>query len=507
MKSDSLFWGGHWPRGTTLSKRAFCSVIICIALLSFFLHLQHLVSNYRTQVATNAEPIWMRGFDAESYWHMSESLRNGQPLMNVFRDRPVVPILFNCAYAIRNNPMDFLCFLQIFHGIMPCVLAALTVVLFKNRWCGLLAAGAYIVYIPAYEASQVLNSDFIHACLLAMALLALLLYLRTYRWRYISLTVGLWGVTVFSRPTFMLIGLLLLPALIMYWRLERMPFSKWVACVLPLLIIPVIMAVDNWRTFGVFTYSLNAMENVHTIFIPSIHTTNKMPYSNKGYSLIRLEEREMNAKLFPPYRALKMWSNERPASHEERRLFKNNIKQISRYDRDVIRKNPATAWRVIWRGAEWMLFSHKGLLPHSIKENVSWQIFNITQTLALTALVALAVWYRQLGPFYLLGSVMAVICLTSSPFYWTPLRFMMPIHFILLALLSGILSRPSLVALGIGTLLFRKALNLFIPNNQLLCLMITVAGAFVLLSLHMYYRQRQSDRYAHPIKGCRFPQF
>ena len=480
-----------------MTQKTYRLVLILISITSLAINTASL---YRKQHQSSMSPraFWDTGTDTKCYFYNSVALKEGRPLITVFKDRLLLPILITATGATHNNPYPYLYAVQGIHFLFPIVIASISMVLFKRYTIALLSAALYAFYTPAKLASQSVATDFTHAFVFASAMLYTLIYLRSDNSKHMVAASVLWMLTMISRPTFIFVSIFMLPIVFLYTTYNKLSFRRAVVFLLLLIVIPIAYTVNNISLYGVPTPTFNGVENIHTVFIPGIKTTIRKQSEIETWSAsIWHEERDLKAMLDPDYLSLSFWSSDLP---KDKKLYALQLKSLKDFDRRIIINNYPIAISLVFSEMANLSLTSP-VFPYFGSRGRF--IFTLMAGLGLALLLFS---FRQRGPALFISICLGFIVVTSSTFLWSSQRFMLPVDIIFLTLAPSVLMSWRRILLFLSAILIYKAVNcvLFAPLfNYLLTLFITCAVIYIADKSS----NKKMERTRNPLRGFRYAHF
>lgn len=480
-----------------MTQKTYRLVLILISITSLAINTTSL---YRKQHQSSMSPraFWDTGTDTKCYFYNSVALKEGRPLITVFKDRLLLPILITATGATHDNPYPYLYAVQGIHFLFPIVIASISMVLFKRYTIALLSAALYAFYTPAKLASQSVATDFTHAFVFASAMLYTLIYLRSDNSKHMVAASVLWMLTMISRPTFLFVSILISPVFILYTTFNKMSIRRALFFMLMLVLIPITYAVHNFSLFGVPTSTFNGAENIHTVFIPGINTTiRNQSEIEKWSALIWHEERDLKAMLDPNYVSLSFWSSDLP---ENKEAYSLQLKSLKDSDRKHIIGNWKIATSLVCSEIANLTLTSPAFPFYAARGRL---IFTLSASLGLALLIFS---YRQRGPALIFCMCLGFVVVTSSTFMWSSQRFMLPVDILLVAIAPSVLTSWRRLLLFLSTVIFYKVINIlhYVPLfNYLLTFVIMCS----VLQLANITSNKKMERTRNPLRGFRYAHF
>ncbi|MBQ7251203.1 MAG: glycosyltransferase family 39 protein [Kiritimatiellae bacterium] len=392
------------------------------------------------------------GPDWKYYIANAEALGTDIPFVNMFKERPLLPVLFRLAGATRENPYPYLRLAQTMHFFFPLVLAAVSWTLFGNRFFALLSAFSYL--FADTSGSLMVMTDFLHAFLFVVSMWTTCEYLKKNSWRWMLLSIAAWDCCMLSRPTFLWVGLMLFP--LTSWGKKTWK-ERGKGCVVHtglLLAIPAVLTIHNLHAYGVATPTFNAVDNIHAVLIPGIRTTiRKRTEIDVNSARIWHEERDLKACKDENYAKLGLLEAFVP---EDPRQFREAYRMVKAADREVVLSNLDVLWELMVSECERMLL----MVP---PENE--RATHIRCAFVMAALCGLILAWRNRGNR---TSVCAtVLCsgwivASACTFLWTEQRFFWPVLFLMVPFAVSVLGNWKHVGMVAVGLVAYKASNMLL---------------------------------------------
>lgn len=460
------FW--QLPDQIQWRRCLFFATLLLVAGISLMQNVLNLHYLEQEQPPVVQEAFWHGGVDTECYIANAGVLGTSTRFIKVFKERMALPILFRLSGATKENPSPYLRLALWMHFFFPLVLAAASWTLFGNHWLALLCAVSYL--FADKSGSLMVLTDYLHAFLFVVAMWTTWKYLKDASLSWMVASIVAWDCCMLARPTFLWVGLMLFP--LTSWG--KKTWKEWAAKSLGhtglLLVVPALLAVHNYSVYGVATPTFNALENIHTVLIPGIHTTiRKRTEVDTNSAQIWHEERDLKAWHEENYEKLELWNARVP---DDRYEYRQAYQTVKATDKKVVISNLDVVWE--------LMVSECGRMLMLSNEGTAWPM-RIRCGFVMAALCGVVVsWRRKENRTSVVATMLFAgwILASSGTFLWAEQRFVKPVLLLMIPFAVSVLGGWRRIAGVIAGLCLYKGFNM-ISYQPLLSLAVSMLAMII----------------------------